>query len=142
MRKKLPKAPPAPFQPKPGEAPGRAQRKGTLGQPAFIATPEQREAVKVMVSFGTAHEVVSRLLRIPINTLRNHFKEELEVGREEIFARIGTSIVADALAGDRVMRIFFAKTHMGWVEARPVATGIGGNTGGAAPALFSVQITG
>jgi hypothetical protein len=140
MRKPLGKAKPAPFKPKPGDAPGRASPPGTLGQPAFTPTPEQREAVKVMVSFGTTFETISRLLRIPINTLTRHFKEELTSGREEIFARIGTSIVADALAGDRVMRIFFAKTHMGWVEARHLAAA-GGSGGGAAPALFTVNIS-
>lgn len=100
---------------KPGVAPGRGGG-GPGGQPRFDPTEHQRQAVAALVSIGWGRDVVSEVMHIPARTLTRHFGHELKHGKVLIHARIGASIVADALAGDKTMRIFFAKTQMGWRE--------------------------
>lgn len=100
---------------KPGVAPGRGGAAlGTGRQPPFIATDEQRQAVMALVSFGTTHEVIAQVLRIPERTLTRHFREELTTGKMMVHARVGGRIVAEALRGDKTMAIFYAKAQMGW----------------------------
>ena len=77
---------------------------------------KRRQAVSALVSIGHSHKIISEVLKIPERTLTRHFAHELKHGRELVHAQIGGSIVADALAGDKTMRIFYAKTQMGWRE--------------------------
>lgn len=85
-----------------------------MGQPAFVPTLEQRTAVMGLVSIGTEQWVIAEAIRVPITTLRRHFKEELEKGRGIIHARVGGGIVSSALEGNLTAQIFYAKAQMGW----------------------------
>jgi hypothetical protein len=94
-----------------------------------------------MVSVGTAPAVVARAIGVSEATLYRHFEHELKNGRAEIHAAIGKGIAAMALAGDKTMMIFFAKTQMGWRDRAIVGLEDGqGNVVG--PQLFSIRIGG
>lgn len=86
------------------------------GRPAFIPTAEERHEVACYASVGTPHEVIARVMRIPLRTLTRHFRHELTHAKGEVHARIGRSIVEGALAGDKALMIFTAKAQMGWRE--------------------------
>ena len=124
-----------------GRAPGRGgSRAGKSGQPAFDPTEHQRQAVSALISIGYTTDVIAEVLHIPSRTLERHFAYELKHGRVLIQARIGGGIVASALAGDKTMMIFYAKTQMGWRER--FSHGFEDEKGqGVNPAnLFQVQI--
>ena len=59
---------------------------GTRGRPAFRPTDEQRKNVEVMASLGIPEEEICLVVRnrsdkpISRNSLRKHFKKELETG--------------------------------------------------------------
>lgn len=86
----------------------------------FTPTRDKQHAVARMVSVGTPHDVIARAIGVSGATLDRHFEHELKNGKAEIHAAIGKSITAMALAGDKTMMIFFAKTRMGWRE-RPAS---------------------
>jgi hypothetical protein len=83
---------------------------GRSGRKSFVATPEQRNNVKI--------------------TLKKHFPREIAVGAAELHARMGSFMVANIFgmtppAGTQpiknessraMLSIFFAKTRMGWKE--------------------------
>lgn len=105
----------------------------------FVASDEHRNAICAMVSVGTQHHIISRLLHIPLTTLRRHFAYELEFGRDLVFAKVGTSLAARALGEELVAKIFFAKARMGWRDRDPAQMQASAQT---ADALFTVSITG
>lgn len=49
-------------------------------------------------------------------TLRKHYRSELDEGKDEVDALVSESIVSRALGGDTTLLIFYAKTRMGWRE--------------------------
>ena len=72
----------------------------TRGRPAFQPTDEQRKNVEVMASLGIPEENIRLLVRnrsdtpISRNSLRKHFKKELEIGATKLNARVGNFMVA------------------------------------------------
>lgn len=94
---------------KPGEKRKRASN-------AFKASDAMREAVMALISFGTPLETISEIIKVPRTTIIRNFEREIKHGKALVHARIGTSIAAMALNGDKTMMIFYAKTQMGWRE--------------------------
>jgi len=72
----------------------------TRGRPAFRPTDEQRKNVEVMASLGIPEENICLVVRnrsdkpISRNSLRKHFKKELETGATKLNARVGHFMVA------------------------------------------------
>ena len=95
-----------------------------------------------MISVGTPHAVIARAISVSEPTLHRHFQHELKNGKTEVHAAIGKNITALALAGDRTMMIFYAKTRMGWRERANI--GFEDENGRVVDArqLFMVNITG
>ena len=73
------------------------------GRPAFQPTNEQRKNVEVMASLGIPEEKICLVVRnrsdkpISRNSLRKHFKKELETGATQLNARVGHFMVATIL---------------------------------------------
>ena len=108
----------------------------TRGRPAFQPTDEQRKNVEVMVSLGITEENICLLVRdrrdkpICRNTLRKHFRRELETGATKLNARVGYFMVAtilgtrppDGLTPIKDERVrgrlgeLFLKARLGWRE--------------------------
>ena len=68
----------------------------------FVATPEQRNNVKILVGLGVPQAmicqlVVNRQTGKPLDegTLKNHFPREIAVGAAELHARMGSCKVAN-----------------------------------------------
>lgn len=107
------------------------------GRPAFQPTDEQRKNVEVMVSLGIPEQKICLLIRdrrdkpICRNSLRKHFKKELETGATKLNARVGHFMVATIfgtrpldgvtpIKDERVRgRLFelFLKARLGWRES-------------------------
>jgi hypothetical protein len=126
----------------PGTAPGRGGSVAGKGQSPFIPTNVQRQKVMDLVSCNFTQEQISIGLGIPLRTLERHFQEELQNGKVRVHAEIAAGIVAAARAGDKTMRIFYAKSQLGWRERTSV--GFEDSHGYAADPnrLFSIQIGG
>jgi hypothetical protein len=66
----------------------RRKLKGKVGHPAFVATPEQRHVVSLLVALRVNQDEIRKLILnphrgnkpIPKTTLHRHFRRELEVG--------------------------------------------------------------
>jgi len=106
------------------------------GRPAFQPTDEQRKNVEVMAGLGIPEENICLLVRnrsdtpISRNSLRKHFKKELEVGATKLNARVGHFMVTtilgtrcpDGVTPIRDERVrgrlgeLFLKARLGWRE--------------------------
>ena len=110
---------------------------GRSGRKSFVATPEQRNNVKILVGLGVPQAMICQLVVNPQTgkpfdegTLKKHFPREIAVGVAELHARMGSFMVANIFgmtppAGTQpiknessraMLSIFFAKTRMGWKE--------------------------
>ena len=106
------------------------------GRPAFQPTDEQRKNVQVMVGLGITEENICLLVRdrrdkpISRNSLRKHFKKELETGATKLNAQVGNFMVstifgakppngATPIRDERVrgrLGELFLKARLGWRE--------------------------
>lgn len=131
-------------EPKPKPKRKRKSRAIPNQKRKFVPTDEQRQAVMALVSIGTIHTTIARLLRFSQDTLVRHFKEELQNGREMVHARIGTGIAAMALSGDKTMMIFYAKAQMGWRDRQSIGfeNAVGQPIDPPAANFYTVNITG
>src|SRR6516225_908967 len=109
---------------------------GTRGRPAFRPTDEQRKNVEVMASLGIPEEEICLVVRnrsdkpISRNSLRKHFKKELETGATKLNARVGHFMVATIfgtrppdgitpITNERVrgrLGELYLKARLGWRE--------------------------
>jgi hypothetical protein len=73
------------------------------GRPAFQRTEEQRKNVEVLAGLGIPEEDICLIVRdrnakpISKNTLRKHFKKELETAAADLHLRIGNFMIATML---------------------------------------------
>jgi hypothetical protein len=56
---------------------------------AFCPTDEQRRTVDAMVSYGILQVDIARVIGIDPDTLRKHFREEIDTGASRANARVG-----------------------------------------------------
>ena len=99
------------------------------GQPPLVPTDEEREMVEKLSGFGLQQESIAAMVRdgIHVDTLRTHFKRELELGRAKANGKIGKTLFDKAMAGDTGSLIWWTKTQMRWAETQKheiVHTGI------------------
>lgn len=110
----------------------RSRRGGArpgAGQPPLVPTQEEREMVEKLSGFGLQQESIAAMVRdgIHVDTLRTHFKRELELGRAKANGKIGKTLFDKAMAGDTGSLIWWTKTQMRWAETQKheiVHTGI------------------
>ena len=84
----------------------------------FIPTKAERKEVVKLISVGIPQESVAMVIRDGISkpTLEKHFRHELDTAMINAHGKMGKKIFAQAMAGDRTLQIFYAKTQMGWKE--------------------------
>jgi hypothetical protein len=125
----------------PGTAPGRGGSIAGNGQPPFVPTDAQRQRVMDLVSCNFTQQEISIGLGIPLRTLERHFQDEIENGKVRVHAEIAAGIVEAARQGDKTMRVFYAKSQLGWRDRTLV--GLEDGQGGVIePKVFSIQIGG
>ena len=89
---------------------------------AFCPTDEQRRTVEAMVSFGIPQADLARVIGIDPDTLRKHFREEIDTGAARANARVAQYLFEHATGqrGDGsasvTAAIFWAKTRLRWKE--------------------------
>jgi hypothetical protein len=66
-----------------------------------------RTAVRVLRSTGVSIDTTAKLLRIGRSNLRRYYRDELEFGRAQMIAALGSIIVRKALDGDVRAAIFY-----------------------------------
>ncbi len=99
------------------------------GYPGMVPTDEERAMVEKLSGFGLQQESIAAMVRdgIHVDTLRTHFKRELELGRAKANGKIGKTLFDKAMAGDTGSLIWWTKTQMRWAETQKheiVHTGI------------------
>lgn len=99
----------------------------------FLPTQEQREVVMNGVAIGVPHAKIARVLNITVQTMKRHFKDEMETGKTMADMRIGGTIYRGANGSPAVyddngnliraeqrpipsLLIWWSKVRMGWKE--------------------------
>ena len=59
------------------------------GRPNFEKTPEMERICSLGVAFGLTHEQIAKLVGCSPKTLRKHFQNALETGKEKLTMAIG-----------------------------------------------------
>ncbi|KKK73151.1 hypothetical protein LCGC14_2896730, partial [marine sediment metagenome] len=82
----------------------------------FVPSKAERKEVAKLIAAGIPQESVAMVIRdgIAPKTLREHFRHELDTAMINAHGKMGKKIFAQAMAGDRTLQIFYAKTQMGW----------------------------
>ena len=58
------------------------------GRPSFSPTDEQRRIVEAMTGYGIPQQDIARVIGIHEESLRKHFREELDTGAARANARV------------------------------------------------------
>ena len=88
----------------------------------FCPSDEQRRTVEAMVSYGIPQADIARVVGINDDTLRKHFREEIDTGVARANTRVAQYLFEQATGqrGDSgaavTAAIFWAKTRMRWKE--------------------------
>ena len=83
-----------------------------------IPTEETRKLVRTLSAVGIRHVDIGLKLDINDETLRKHYKEELEIGRIDANAQIANTLFQQAKKGNMTAAIFWLKTRAGWKETQ------------------------
>jgi hypothetical protein len=89
------------------------------GQPPYQPTPSDRATVKNLVVCGYTHEQIAKCIGpngISGNTLRKHFRRELDVSKAEVDAFATSNLVGLMRNGNLGALCFYLKCRAGWQE--------------------------
>jgi hypothetical protein len=77
---------------------------GLIGNPRFVPTDEQRLKVRTLAKTFPTHSqhLIAVLLGISDDTLTRHFKDDLELGRAEMLAAIGSQMIQRAIDAETI----------------------------------------
>lgn len=84
-----------------------------------MPTADDRKTVELMVAVGIPHEGIAICIGengIDDKTLRKHFRRELDTAKIKVDAKIGGTIVREAIAGHSWACSLYAVRRMGWKE--------------------------
>ncbi|MFL6864134.1 MAG: hypothetical protein ACJ8DZ_14160 [Allosphingosinicella sp.] len=120
--------------PKTREDDARGAPPGRFGNPPFVPSDSQRLRVRALAKTfpPTAEHYIARLLGINLSTLRRHFGDDLEMGRAELLAAVGSQLInaaldkgAETAKGDRDLQKFIMARLAGWSNKHELS-GLGG----------------
>lgn len=115
------------------------------GRQPFIPTDAQRQKVENLVACDWSNIDIAAALKIPIATMEQHFREELNSGKSKVFSAIVDQIAQQAKDGDKTMLIYMSKARLGWRERTVSASfdpGRAGNGSGPGGPTFVLNVTG
>jgi len=84
------------------------------GRPSHKPSKEGRELVKLHAVVGTKHENIARIIGVSHKTLIKHYRDELDLGKDEANSVIGGALFNKAKNGDTQAQIFWMKTQARW----------------------------
>jgi predicted transcriptional regulator len=83
-----------------------------------IPTEDSKKLVRNLAAMGTRYVDIAHKIDITDDTLRKHYKEELEGGRIDANAQIANTLFQQAKKGNMTAAIFWLKTRAGWKETQ------------------------
>jgi len=101
-----------------------------------IPDDKSRSLVKTFAAVGTRYVDIAHKLGITDDTLRKHYKPELEDGRIDANAQIANTLFQQAKKGNMTAAIFWLKTRAGWKE-----TNVTEFSGGEGTEVKGINIT-
>lgn len=77
---------------------------GAIGNPPFQPTEEQRQRVRTLAKAFPVHgeHLIARMAGFSRNTLRQHFAEDMELGRAEMLAGVASQVISRAMDEEKV----------------------------------------
>ena len=81
--------------------------------------PAQRSQVEAMAGYGVPEGDIARVLDVPADYLREHFRKELDSGQIKANTKVAESLYRKATGEGReavTAAIFWLKTRAGWKE--------------------------
>lgn len=92
------------------------------GRPPHVPTDAQRATVKAMSAYGIPQHDIARVIGIHDESLRKHYRDELDLGVIEANAKIAETLFRQATKeGNTTAAIWWTKSRMGWKEKTEVA---------------------
>jgi hypothetical protein len=89
---------------------------------AHKPTAVQRKLVEEMAAYGIPEEAIARVVAIDPKTLRQHYRDELDLGHVNANTKVARNLFTMATGTGReavTAAIFWLKTRAGWSEYSP-----------------------
>ena len=89
------------------------------GRPEHVPTQKDREIVSFASAIGTPQETIGRLIGISHVTLREHYRDELDLGMARANISVGRNLYRIATGNSPQAApagMFWMKTRAGWRE--------------------------
>jgi hypothetical protein len=90
------------------------------GRPTLAPTDVQREKVTTLASNGASHIQIAPIIGCTPKTLRKHFREELNTGKNMANVKVASALYQLALDGNVKAQTFWLKTVGSWRETGEV----------------------
>ena len=91
------------------------------GRPPHQPTDQQRATVKAMSAYGIPQHDIARVVGVHDDTLRLHYRDELDLGVIEANAKVAETLFRQATReGNTTAAIWWTKCRMGWKERQGV----------------------
>jgi hypothetical protein len=79
--------------------------------------PQVAEDIKLLAAIGTPQPRIARMLRMSLETMHKHYKEELDLGADHCGFVVGGKIFEAAKRGEQWACTLWAARRMGWKES-------------------------
>jgi hypothetical protein len=92
------------------------------GRPRHSPSPEQRRNVQTLAGFGISHRDIGTVIGVSADTLRIHYRDELDKGQTVANANVAQNLYRIATGEGReavTAAIFWLKVRAGWSEYAP-----------------------
>lgn len=76
--------------------------------------------IKIMAAIGIPHAQIAGVLKMGLDTLYNHYKDDLDYGATEANTVVGGKIFEAAKRGESWACSLWAARRMGWKESQDV----------------------
>jgi hypothetical protein len=96
-----------------------ATEKQPRGRPRHVPTQKDREIAAFASAIGTPQETIGRLIGISEQTLREHYRDELDLGMARANISVGRNLYRIATGNSpqaAPAAMFWMKTRAGWKE--------------------------
>jgi hypothetical protein len=91
------------------------------GRPPHAPTDQQRATVKAMSAYGIPQHDIARVVGVHDDTLRLHYRDELDLGVIEANAKVAETLFRQATReGNTTAAIWWTKCRMGWKEKQGI----------------------
>ncbi|NAZ37164.1 hypothetical protein [Rubellimicrobium sp. CFH 75288] len=92
------------------------------GRPPHQPTEKDRMLVTLLKAQGAKEDFIARKIGVCLNTLKQHYREELDFGKEEVDAKVGASLITAAMNPQHPKwfsaAVWYSRSRMGWGGAR------------------------